>query len=317
MRYWVLKALVQGAISVLPRNQYWNYLLQNYVSKSLCFSNSKFDLKLRECKKHLENFFSLSHVHNKTSFSVLELGTGWYPIIPIGLYLCGATRVWTIDRTHLLSRTRVKEVLRLFVKYAEIGNLVKILPWIRTDRIVKLRNALEETGFSSGPDILEKLNIYAIVCDARETGLEGSSIDFIESNTTLEYIPKDIVKGIFIEYRRLASPTALMSHFIVTGDHYADFDKSITPFNFLRYPNWQWRLFNNSLHYQNRLRISDYRRIHQTAGFKILHEYNDKGSPEHLDNIPIAREFRHYSKDDLLIIRSFIVSTCYNNFPKL
>lgn len=213
----MLKSLAQDAISVLPKNQYWNYFFQKYVLKSLYLDDNIFEMKLRECKKHLEKFFSLSSGHNKLSFSVLEIGTGWYPIIPVGLYLCGATTIWTIDRTSLLSSKSIRETLCLFVKYAKNGNLVKILPFIRRDRVIKLQNVLKQNDLLSSPQILEKLNIYPRVCDARDTGLEGSSIDFIESNVVLEYIPVDILKGIFIEFRRLASPMALMSHFIEQG----------------------------------------------------------------------------------------------------
>lgn len=316
MRFWVLKSLSQRLISIFPRSQYWNYLFQNYLTKSLHLNSSKFELKLYECKKHLGSFFSHMPTHSKTSFTVFELGTGWHPIIPVGLYLCGAAKIWAVDRVSLLSLARIREVLRFFIRYAEAGDIIKVLPWVHTDKIIKLRNAMEDKSLSSGPDILEKLNIFAIVCDARHTGLEGSSIDFFVSNTTLEYIPEDILKDFFVEFRRLASPTSLMSHLIITGDHYADIDNSITPFNFLKYSNCFWELFNSSVHYQNRLRISDYRSIHQVNGFKILHEYNDFGSPKELDSIRIARNFRHYSRDDLLVIRSRIVSTYADTYSK-
>lgn len=183
-----------------------------------------------------------------------------------------------------------------------------MLPWIHKDRIFELRNVLKDRNLLSAAQLLEKLNIYVIACDARDTGLEGSSIDFFVSNNTLEHIPEDVIQSIFTEFRRLAAGRAVMSHFIDMGDHYANFDRNITPYNFLKYPNYVWRLFNNSLQYQNRLRMSDYRRIHQVTGFKIASEHNEKRSPENLDNIRIAKEFRHYPRDELLVVSTWMVS---------
>jgi hypothetical protein len=76
----------------------------------------------------------------------------------------------------------------------------------------------------------------------------------------------------------------------------------------MKYPAWCWKLFNNSWHYQNRLRPSDYCRIHCNAGFNIIDKYDDNGSVSDLEKIKLAKDFRHYSKDDLLVLRTRIVS---------
>jgi hypothetical protein len=207
---------------------------------------------------------------------------------------------------------RVKEVLCFFLDYAARGDLTGMLPWIQKDRIATLQGIAEDKELSTVPDILEKMNIHYLVCDARNTGLPTSSIDYFVSNTTLEYIPESILENIFAEFKRLASTKALMSHLIITGDHYADVDHSITPFNFLKYPGWVWRLFNNNLHYQNRLRASDYCRMHQKAGFEVFEKYNDVGSTTDFEKIRISKDFSQYSKEDLLIIRTRIVSLFRN-----
>ena len=101
-----------------------------------------------------------------------------------------------------------------------------------------------------------------------------------------------------------------MNHYVVLEDHYADYDPSITVFNFLKYPDRVWLLFNNSLHYQNRLRISDYRRIHAATGFGILAEDNLAGSSEQLSSIRLAKQFRRYSPADLAVVRSWMIASC-------
>ncbi len=69
-----------------------------------------------------------------------------------------------------------------------------------------------------------------------------------------------------------------MSHHINVLDYYANFDRSISGYNFLRYSEGAWRLLNSPLSYQNRLRLSDYRRIHRWSGFTLLREDNEPGS---------------------------------------
>lgn len=176
--------------------------------------------------------------------------------------------------------------------------------------IPQLQQALEDKSLTSPVRILDKLNIHVRACDARQLSLGDSTIDFITSNTTIEYIPKEILIGIFREFYRIAAPKAIMSHFSPLGDHYADFDHSISYFNFLQYSDSTWKLYNNSLHYQNRLRVSDYRKIHHDTGFTILTETNTKGMENDLGKLKIAEEFNHYSKEDLLVIKSLIVSVC-------
>jgi hypothetical protein len=138
----------------------------------------------------------------------------------------------------------------------------------------------------------------------------------------LHEIPEHILTGIVAEFKRLASPLfsssprAAMSHYILMNDLYSTFDSSITPFNFLRYSDWAWKIFNSPLQYHNRLRISDYRRIHQSNSFTILYEHNERGSPTDLEKVPIAKKFRNYSSDELLVTRSWMVS-CVDPAPFL
>ena len=306
MTCWLLKAMVQGGISLLPKPYSWNYLFQKHVTKSLSLSATGFESKLMQCRRHIENYFATEHAH-RTSFSVLELGTGWHPIVPLGLWLCGASSIWTIDKNSLLHIADVREILSLFAKYARAGNLIEALPWICFSRVSRIKKILREKDLSTG-EILAELDIYALVRDARDTGLDTGSIDLFVSDNTLEHIPEETLQSIFLEFRRIASPGAVMSHFVDMSDHYASFDHSITPYNHLKYPNYVWRLFNNSLDHENRLCIPDYRRIHKDAGFKIIYENNQTGPPCGLDSIRVARQFRRYSRDELLIVGSWIVS---------
>jgi len=84
---------------------------------------------LHEIPQHGLTGYSLySHHKSLPESSVLELGTGLYPIIPLVLYLSGASKIWTIDKVPLLRPKSVATVLRLFIDYATSGRLFEIVP---------------------------------------------------------------------------------------------------------------------------------------------------------------------------------------------
>jgi hypothetical protein len=240
--------------------------------------------------------------------SVLELGTGIYPIIPVGLYLAGASKIWTIDKVPLLRAKSVAAVLTLFLQYATSGRLFELVPYARKDRIAKVAMALEEGPYLLPSELLKHFNIYPINCDARDTKLKDGSVEFFISNNTLEHIRNDVIRSIFTEFRRIASNCYVMSHYIDMIDHYSYFDKSISLFNFRKYSSHAFKLFNNHLHYQNRNFLSDYISLHQDSGFNILYTFAERGSVENLQTITLARDFLNYSLDELLVSCCWIVS---------
>jgi hypothetical protein len=307
MPHWLIKSALHRAISFLPRSDRWNEFLQTYVSKSLDLTPERFDLRLDYCRQHLENFFSLRPV-NGAGFSVLELGTGWYPIVPIGLYLCGAKEIWTFDIAPLLRRSRVEATLQRFCDYHQQGVLAKRLPWLCPERMAQVRQALADAKTQQPESVLASMNIHAHVRDASSTGLDSNSIDLLVSTSVLEYVPRQVLDMMFSEFKRLSTPQAVMSHFINLLDEYCHFDKRITPHNFLKYSERTWKFLSSPLIWKNRLRISDYRDLLADAGYEITKELNTSGSASDLKRVPLAPAFRAYSQTDLLVLRSWLVA---------
>ena len=99
-----------------------------------------------------------------------------------------------------------------------------------------------------------------------------------------------------------------MSHQIDMSDHFAHLDKSITIYNFLQYTDAQWNRIDNSIQPQNRLRIADFRRLHQQAGFKVLEELNRPGSISDLKKGKLADKYKTYSDADLAVSHTLMVS---------
>lgn len=304
----MLKAFAQGVISLLPASSTWSNLLKEHVCKSLVLRGDPFRLKVKQCARHLENYYS-ANGSGQGPLSVLELGTGWHPIVPVGFYICGVGGIRTIDITSLISQARLVDVFHKFREMNERGELKDVLPRFRHDRLERLESVLEGGKTASAAEMLRELDIEVLVGDARSMPLPESSIDMFVSNNTLEHIPEGILLEMLEEFQRLARREAVMSHAVDMSDHYSHWDSSITPYNYLRYSELMWRIMNNSLHYQNRLRIADYRRLHQAAGFRILSEENRCGSTEDLESIRLAKQFWNHTRDDLLVLFSWIVST--------
>jgi ubiquinone/menaquinone biosynthesis C-methylase UbiE len=146
------------------------------------------------------------------------------------------------------------------------------------------------------------------VADARRLPMPEGSVDLIVSNNTLEHIPLDVLHAIIAEFRRILSPTGLMSHFIDLSDHFAHFDRSITLYNFLQYSGRAWRIINNSIVPLNRLRIAEYRRLFAEEGFEVIHEERTLGSEEALAQVRLAPQFRQYPKEELLVTHCRMIS---------
>jgi hypothetical protein len=145
MPHWKIKAAIQKAISLLPASQRWNALFQQYVTRSLELTPARFEARLSYCGQHLDNFSALQP-GRESGFSVVEVGTGWFPVVPVGLFLCGAGDQWTFDIDPLLRTERLKAMLDVFMEYERTGALKKFLLRVLPDRVTRLRGAAVVAG---------------------------------------------------------------------------------------------------------------------------------------------------------------------------
>ncbi|NWH05036.1 class I SAM-dependent methyltransferase [Desulfobacter latus] len=308
MKKWEFKALMQSILSYIPYGKELNRFLQKRITKRLILNDKRFQTKLKQCTDHI----SLSQKNSlifKEPFTALELGTGWHPIVPIGLWLCGASHVYSVDIQPLISDREVQDTLKFFDRYAENGRLKILLPFAREEKIKKMREIINNCKGVIDVSVLGKFDIRVIVGDASNVFIPEDKIDFFVSNCVLEHIEPEMLKKIFKRFKRITSQNGIMCHLIDLADHYADFDGSIGVFNFLKFSNEEWTKYNNSFHYHNRLRVSDYRSIYEECGFSVVDEMNRRGNLDDISNLPIAKEFQSYSSDDLLVWRSRIVGT--------
>lgn len=306
MPSWIAKAAVQGVLSLVPGGRTSNRWLQDLRRTT---GTGFFDEKLEICRHHLAHLFELGGHPPSAPFRALELGSGRAPLVPIGLALCGASAVTSLDLVPIAQPALTRRAIRYLLDEADAGRLAARLPWIRPGRLEELRRV--HAGFDALPlrDSLGRIGIELCIHDVRTLPAPSPAYDLIVSNNTLEHIALHAVDEIFAAFRRLASPRVTMSHFIDLVDHYAHYDRRLTPYNFLRFRPGVWRLLNNPLQYQNRLRVSDFRAAHARAGFRIVLEQNDDSARAQLDGLHVAPEFSHYSRQDLAVTSSWMVSS--------
>jgi hypothetical protein len=305
MPHWLLKSAAQRMISLLPASHRWNEWFQEHITGSLDLSPERFQLRLDCCRRHLENF-RRAHPDCAGGFTVLELGTGWYPVGPVGLYLCGASEIWTYDIAPLLSSARMRVMFECFAEFERDGRLRQSLPMLLPQRLEALRSAAAPGGALAPGAALGNLGIHAHTRDVCQSGLPEGKMDLFVSTGVLEYIPVEALSAILREFQRLGSARALQSHYLNLVDQYSYFDRGIGPFNFLKYSARRWSYLNSPLTWLNRLRISDYRRLLAQAGFEIVEETNTKGRAEDLRKIELAPEFHQYAEEDLLVLTSWL-----------
>lgn len=305
MKKWQQKAVVQKTVSFLPFAHHVNFLFQKYVTRGVNLTARYFTERLAQARQHIGAFER--HGRGKSIESALELGTGWYPVIPVSLFLYGAHRVHTVDVCEHCSRSRLIGTLRMFRDYYANGDLAAFID-VRADRWSELSRLADDADGLSKDELLSRLRINYIVGDARALPLPTGSISLITSNNTLEHIYPDVLRHVLGEFRRLAAPGGVMSHFIDMSDHFAHLDASITIYNYLRYSSREWRWIDNSIQPQNRLRISHYRALYGELEIPITEEVCREGSAEALSTVDVHRDFTGIPSAELAISHCLIVS---------
>jgi len=303
MPHWLLKASIQKAISFLPASQRVNYFFQRYVSRQLRLTEDFFEDRLAHCAHHLQAY---SAIHARLPQKQLELGTGWYPIVPIGMYVCGLSLIWTLDIRSHIWLDFVKQLMDMFVQYEKSGRLVEILPERKTEKIEQLSQFAKTSD--SATELLAKMGIHLVVEEASKLSLPSSSIDLVSSNNTFEHIPTHLLGPILMELRRILRKRGVMSHYIDMVDHYAYFDSNLSPLNFLKYSAREWTWIENSLQSQNRMRISEYRQLYERIGLPIFREINESSDSKLLQTITLDPAYQKMSEEDLLVAYSQIIS---------
>jgi SAM-dependent methyltransferase len=296
MARWLGKAALQKGLSALPKAESANYLFQRHVSRSLPASEAGFRRKLDRAVSHLDAYEAHGPGRTRNEAVFYEFGAGWDLGVQLAYWALGVDRQILVD-------------IHPNLRFELVNTTLERLEASEDDRLVRRPGAAR---VASAEDLEQRFGIaYVAPRDARATGFDSGSVDFVSSTNTLEHIPAADLEPILAECRRLLREGGVMSSRIDLRDHYSYFDRSLSPYNFLRYSDRAWRLYNSRLLYQNRLRCPDYVRAFTDAGFEIVEEVasiGDEAARGSLRELDLAPRFRGYAFDDVAVTALVVVA---------
>jgi SAM-dependent methyltransferase len=283
-------------MSALPAAESVNYLFQRHVSHSLPASGAGFRRKFDRAVGHLDAYAEHGPPRPVGEAVFYEFGAGWDLTIPLSYWALGVERQLLVD-------------IHANLHFDLLDLTIARLERVDDTRVVRRPDPANVT---SAADLEERFGIsYVAPRDARATGFDARCVDFVSSTNTLEHIPARDLGPILAECRRLLRPDGVLSSRIDLRDHYSYFDHGLSPYNFLRYSDRAWRIFNSRLLYQNRLRRPDYLRSFAEAGLEIVSESPSRPADGELDglgDLELAPRFRDYAPDDLAVTALVVVA---------
>jgi Methyltransferase domain len=301
--HWRLKGLIQKVLSTVPGGEHLNDGLQKRFGGLRHFEQN-IASKVDDWK------LSIRYLHdvgcNVRGAIFVEIGTGWYPTLPICFNLIGVERVITYDTVRHMDEALTFHMLAELERHLDS---IAEASGISSDEVRdRYRTLLQAKGIDS---LLKLAQIeYYAPTDARVTSLVSNSVDLVFSNSVMQQVPKDVIRGLMNESMRILRPGALALHNVGCSDQYAFVDRGISFVNYLQYSEPKWRKWNNSLQYQNRLRASEFLDLAGDAGLEVIYKRTAirPGTREALFTLKIAAEFERFSREDLAITTIDFVS---------
>ena len=217
---WKLKAIIQNAVDCLP-----NFLAyQVYYKIQRKFGNLRKICPFNNLNKSAQiSKLIIAQDREVTGGTFLEVGTGRTLDVPLGLWLCGASKIITVDKNPYIKEELIRESLVWIKNHRDkIRNLFgKLLYNDWFDGLISVCSDIDS--------LLKLTNIeYCSNIDAAFLPLENNSVDYHFSINTFEHIPHNGIENILLEGKRILNADGLLIHFIDLSDHFSHDDESIT-----------------------------------------------------------------------------------------
>jgi SAM-dependent methyltransferase len=297
--HWRIKGLLQKILGVLPGGETLHYRMQRRFG-GMRNPRREIVLKLDDWEGMVKQLRDVGL--DIPGARLMEIGSGWYPTLPLACLLVGAARVHTVDLNRLLK----PDLMRLCIdilgeQLPRLASICRVELAEVEARYARLRAA---AAHSDDPaTISDGVIEYRAPADAADSGLPDGSIDAIFSNSVLEHVPPAAIEHIHRASLRLLRPGGWIFHSVNCGDHYAYADPKVHQLNYLRFTDRQWAFWNNRFLYQNRLRAHQFVDAARAAGFEVVHD-TSHARPQRLAQLKamtVAPEFARFTPEQSCI----------------
>ncbi|WP_207538983.1 class I SAM-dependent methyltransferase [Sabulicella rubraurantiaca] len=226
--------------------------------------------------------------------SLLEMGTGWLPVIPLLFHMAGYRRIVLTDTEKLMDDATVEIAKRSIRR--------------RLPEIAKELGMTEEAAMAA----LERpfQPEYRAPWDPQADNL--SPVDMLISRCVFEHVPPAELEECLAAFRKVVRPGGVMCHVVDNSDHWQHLHHARSPVQFLTWPKGgliERFATLNRYGYTNRLRHSDYIEMFRRTGWEIVTAEGepDPRSLKDLQQLRPAPPFDTRDASDLAILYSCFV----------
>lgn len=247
------------------------------------FDKSSLESKIKKCETTLNKVNAVFKELNISleKKSILEIGSGWLPIMPYFFqYLANTKQVFTYD---INKHYNPKSVLNFNAYFSKMYDLQ-----IEIDKKNKFNLPNEVQYFPSKNVINEKLPFAEVVF----------------SRYVLSHMNENDVFKMHEKFKNEFPIGTIIVHFISPSDLRQHNDSSISMYDFLQYSSQEWSTIHTRFDFHNRLRLPDYQTIFNEMGFETLYlsyESVEKGSNNQkmFQELILHEDFKKYSEEQL------------------
>ena len=280
------KTLLFKCLTILP-SSLGNYIygkLQYYANRNSILNKIKlsritFDKTVKICQ---DLNYDLS------SKTLLEIGSGWYPILPYYFVFFGKIKtVYTYDINEHYNKNSIKKFNSIF---SELNN--------------------SKFSFTKNRYNLPENIIYFPNTDIITSEIPNADVIF--SRYVLSHMNEKDIVDFHHKLKNSLPKGTIIIHFISPSDLRQHNDRSISLQDFLQYSKKQWDNIQTRFDYHNRLRLPQFIQIFNQVGIEIVHldyKFDAIGSENQklFSKVTLHQDFQNFSNEELTASNIIVV----------
>jgi len=297
---WAVKIAAFKALSLIPGGSRAYRWAQENITNSLVPTPDRVSQKISVGLRYARFLRSAGLENRLLAGRHLDLGSGWHPTIPLLFHCLGCPSQSLADVVPVMTSLTAQQTAETFLRVLPKENTpLPILP--------ERCGQLGKETWTHWPPAGLPWEYHAPYLEWLSS-LSGA-FDLITSTQALLHVPRSGLRETFAAVSKAMKPGAVFMGTIHLYDLFADTDRSITPYNHLRFSPWFWdRIVSSSLMAYNRLKAPDYRQLLLASGLQLLAFEVEPGKAELLATVQVHPCFHKYSQEELAAHHLFFVA---------